>query len=81
MIAIPEITEYEIQPEDKILVFASDGIWEYLSSQEVVSIVTQCYEKNINAEMTAAKLLNSAVDAWKRNSLARDDITCVVLYL
>lgn len=31
--------------------------------------------------MTAAKLLNSAVDAWKRNSLARDDITCVVLYL
>ncbi|CAD8174720.1 unnamed protein product [Paramecium octaurelia] len=81
VIATPEITEYELTNEDKILVFASDGIWEYMSSQEVVSILSQCYDKNISAELAAQKLLNFAVDAWKRNSLARDDITCVVLYL
>ncbi|CAD8069045.1 unnamed protein product [Paramecium primaurelia] len=81
VIPTPEITEYELTNEDKILVFASDGIWDFLSSQEVVSILGQCYSKNISAELAAQKLRNLAVDAWKRNSLARDDITCVVLYL
>ena len=28
--AIPEITEVTLEPEDKVIVLASDGVWEFL---------------------------------------------------
>lgn len=28
-----------LQPNDKFLIFASDGLWEFLSNQEAVEIV------------------------------------------
>ena len=37
--AIPEINVYELTPTDKILVLASDGVWEYLSNSTVANIV------------------------------------------
>ena len=31
--AVPEIKMFEIQPNDKVIVIASDGIWEFLTNQ------------------------------------------------
>lgn len=28
--AIPELTEFDLTPDDKVLVLASDGVWEFL---------------------------------------------------
>jgi serine/threonine protein phosphatase PrpC len=36
VIAEPEITEYMISYEDKFIVVASDGVFEYLSDIEVI---------------------------------------------
>ncbi len=41
VIAEPEITEYDIAPEDRFIILASDGVWEFLSSQEAVDIVKE----------------------------------------
>lgn len=30
--AVPEIKEYLLTPEDKIMVLASDGVWEFLKN-------------------------------------------------
>lgn len=30
--AIPEIHTYELNPEDKIIILASDGVWEFLDN-------------------------------------------------
>jgi serine/threonine protein phosphatase PrpC len=30
--AIPEIKEFSLTPEDKIMVLASDGVWEFLQN-------------------------------------------------
>jgi serine/threonine protein phosphatase PrpC len=36
----PEITEYEIKPEDKFIIIASDGIWDFLSNDHVIDILS-----------------------------------------
>jgi serine/threonine protein phosphatase PrpC len=35
----PAITVHQIQPTDKFVIFASDGLWEHLSNQEAVDLV------------------------------------------
>ena len=45
-ISIPEVTEHKLIPEDKFLVLASDGLFEFIDSNEVVNIVSKYYEKN-----------------------------------
>ena len=35
VIAEPEVTEYLLTKNDKFLIMATDGIWEFMSSQEV----------------------------------------------
>ena len=42
----PEIIEIEFNEEDKFIILASDGIWEFMSNQEVVDIVKEFYMKN-----------------------------------
>ncbi|KHG04682.1 hypothetical protein F383_30115 [Gossypium arboreum] len=40
--AEPETLVQKLDPEDQFLIFASDGLWEHLSSQEAVDIVNTC---------------------------------------
>jgi serine/threonine protein phosphatase PrpC len=39
VIAEPEVTELELTENDKFVIMASDGIWEFISSQEVLLIL------------------------------------------
>lgn len=38
VIADPEFTEHEISANEKILIIASDGVWEYLTNEDVLNI-------------------------------------------
>lgn len=46
VISDPEIEYLEINKDDKFIVIASDGVWEFLSNEEVVKIITPYYLKN-----------------------------------
>ena len=35
----PEILEFEVTPQDKFIVIGSDGIFEFLSNEDVLKIV------------------------------------------
>jgi len=37
--ARPDVQQHELGPNDKFLVIASDGLWDFLSPSEVVSLV------------------------------------------
>ena len=39
MNAVPEVKIFTLTPEDKIIVLASDGVWEFLTNQQVAKIV------------------------------------------
>ena len=42
----PEVTEYVFKPEDKFMVLASDGLFEFMESQEIIDIIKDYYIKN-----------------------------------
>jgi serine/threonine protein phosphatase PrpC len=44
--SVPEVTEFILDSDDRFLVIATDGVWEFLSNQEVVDIVTPYYYDN-----------------------------------
>ena len=75
----PEITERILQPEDKILVLASDGVWEFLSSQAVLDLVTPFYKEG-DARGAAELVCQSAENRWKQEEDVVDDITAVILF-
>jgi len=79
--SIPEQFEFLLGPEDKVVVLASDGVWEFLTNEEVGSIILPFY-LNKNAEKAAETLVRAAFKKWKQNeSFTIDDITCIVIFI
>lgn len=78
--AVPEIKEFVLTPDDKIMVLASDGVWEFLQNQEVANIVYPFFLQK-NAEGAAEALVRAAFKRWKREESVIDDITCIIVFL
>lgn len=67
--------------DDKFIVIASDGVWEFLSNEEVAAIVYPFFEKR-NAEGAAEALVRESYLKWKNEEDdIVDDITCVIIFL
>ena len=69
-----------LSESDKFIVIASDGVWEFLSNDEVVRIVEPFYYQN-SAEKAAEALIREALKRWKQEENVVDDITCIIIYL
>jgi serine/threonine protein phosphatase PrpC len=78
--AIPECGEFDLTPNDKFIVLASDGIWEFLKNIDVAKIIFPFYLKK-NAEGAAECLVREAFKKWKKEEDSIDDITCIVIFL
>ncbi|TKW19911.1 hypothetical protein SEVIR_4G051000v4 [Setaria viridis] len=69
--ASPSILSHSLQPCDRFVIFASDGLWEHLTNQEAVDIV----QKHQRAEGSARRLIKAAlVEAAPKRDLAYSDI-------
>ena len=76
-----EILELDLGKDDKFIVIASDGVWEFLNNEEVANIVAPFFEVK-NAEKAAEALVRESYLRWKREEEGIvDDITCVILFL
>lgn len=76
-----EILELDLGKEDKFIVLASDGVWEFITNEEVLNIVMPFYEKR-NAEGAAEALVRESYLRWKKEEEdIIDDITCVIIFL
>ena len=79
--SILEILELDLGKDDKFIVLASDGVWEFLSNEEVTAIVLPFFEKK-NAEGAAEALVRESYLKWKHEEDdIVDDITCVIIFL
>ena len=76
----PEIIEHTLKPEDKIVVIASDGVWEFLTNDEVLNLIIPFYKAG-GARAAADCLCKAAVDRWKSHEEVIDDITALILFL
>lgn len=88
----PSISTHRLEPQDQFLIFASDGLWEHLSNQEAVNIVSNNPRNGIARKLVKAALREAArkremrfSDLQKIEQGVRrhfhDDITVIVVFL
>ena len=78
-ISEPEIEEYDITNDDKFIIIASDGIWEFISSQECVNFIKDFYLKK-DLKGCLKFLLNESSKRWIKEEEVIDDITAVLIF-
>jgi len=73
----PDIRVVEVSPEDDVLVLACDGLWDVMTSAEVVETVREIYEAG-EADM---KLVTEELVDLSLNKGSRDNVSAIVLRL
>jgi serine/threonine protein phosphatase PrpC len=73
----PEFLEHIIDfTAESFLILASDGIWEFVTSEEAVKIVSA----QNTPEVAARSLCEAALRRWHEEEEICDDITAIVVY-
>ena len=78
-ISEPEIKSFDITEDDKFIIIASDGIWEFISSLECVNIIKDYYEKK-DLKGCLKYLLNESSKRWIKEEEVIDDITAIIVF-
>lgn len=79
VISVPEFSHCILTDRDKFIVLASDGVWDVLSNEEVVEIVSSAPTRASAARI----LVDSAAREWKTKypTSKMDDCAVVCLFL
>lgn len=75
-----EVMRFELCPDDKFIIIASDGVWEFLSNEDIAKIVWPFFLKN-SPEQAGNAIVRAAAQKWRENDSVIDDITCVTIFL
>ena len=78
--SVPEVTEYKIKEEDRVIIIASDGLWEYMDNKEVTDIVKKLIKQK-DPNIIVKKLYEESIIRWKLNDQGIDDITIICILL
>ena len=79
VISEPEIKEFDLDINDKFMIIASDGIWEFISSQECVDMVSSFYEKN-DIKGCCQSLYEDSSQRWLKEEEVIDDTTIILVF-
>jgi protein phosphatase 2C family protein 2/3 len=80
VIAEPVVSFHDVAPEDDFVIFATDGVWEFVSSQEAVQVVADNLDRG--ATKACQALIEAAAAKWHHEEGDyRDDITALVVRL
>ena len=50
VISIPEITERTLTDDERAIVIGSDGLWEFISSNEAIRLIQDCKDPKVGLE-------------------------------
>lgn len=82
VVPTPEVLTHRVAAEDRFVLLASDGVWEFIDMNEAVEIVDQFYSEGKRAIDACRLLIAKAALAWRINEgMYRDDITAIVAFL
>ena len=79
VIPIPDIIEYNLKYNYKYMVICSDGVWEFMSNEEVMKMGDKYFYQNDINEF-CKQLLKHSTEIWEREEEYMDDITIVVVF-
>ena len=80
VISEPEIFRFKYNGNEKFIVIATDGIWQFIDSEECVKIMKDYYENNMDAVGGLNTLVKEAFKRWKNEEDNVDDITAIVIF-
>lgn len=80
VISEPEITVHELVEEDKCILLASDGVWEYMSNEDCINIIKKYYENN-DIKGCVNEIYQESKNRWIKEEAVIDDITIVLTFL
>ena len=78
--SVPEVSEYKIKEEDKAIILASDGLWEYMTNEEVANIVKKLFPLN-DPDFIVNDLYKESLIKWRIRDQGIDDITIICILL
>ena len=78
LIFVLDVTQRGISNRDKFVILVIDGVWDVVSNQEALQIVSSTADR----EKSAKRLVECAVGAWKqkKRGIATDDISAICLF-
>ena len=76
----PQILQHTLTPDDKMVIIGSDGLWEFMSNEEVMRVASG-YWATADLEGCCERLVSEALGKWRRQEDGIDDITVVVAFL
>jgi len=72
----PDVYSHELVPEDKFLILASDGVWEFMENLEAVEIVQS--NLHLGANVACQILIQTAAQRWsEEEGDYRDDVSAL----
>ena len=73
----PTVFKHELSPDDKFLILASDGVWEFIENQEAVDIVKS--NLHLGAYVACQILIQTAAKRWSvEEGDYRDDVSILI---
>ena len=79
VISSPQIVEYTLSRHSKYLIVCSDGVWEFITNEQVKDLADAYFKKN-DISTFCTELVKFAVHSWEQFDIIRDDITVVCVY-
>lgn len=78
----PDVFRYKLDKHDKFFVLACDGLWDVLSSQDVVNFVLlNCYDPSTNTRINKNLNIAKRLAEWAIKKKSGDNITVVVVFI
>lgn len=76
----PEVISYDLTVNDKYVVIASDGVWEFIENSKVMEIINPFYYRN-DPEGACKAVIDESIKKWEKEDEVIDDISLVVIFL
>ena len=74
----PELLTYQLDKNSRCLVMASDGVFEFMTNEEVMAAAKRHWG---NALAACEEIVATAYDYWATEDSRSDDVTCAVVFL
>ena len=81
VLSVPDVKEYDLDEEQtKILIFGTDGVWKFMTNEQIMNTALPYYEQN-DVEGATQKIKEIANQLWNiKNPKGVADITVFVLF-
>jgi serine/threonine protein phosphatase PrpC len=78
----PDMKSFKPHPNDKFMIVACDGVWDYVNEQDIVNFVLSvCYDKNGKLNPTTVKTVARKLGNFCLKRGSQDNITIIIIFI